>query len=1034
MITTAPSNGVLYRRCERQWDTVDGGETLSAATDTVAIADITSGRLKFKPTANANGTGYDSFTFQVQDSGGTANGGVDTDPTANTMTIDVNAVNDVPAGADNTVTTNEDTDYVFAAGDFGFSDPADSDSLAAVIITTAPSNGVLFVDTNGDGNVDGGEAVSATDTVAIADITAGRLKFKPAANANGTGYDSFTFQVQDSGGTANGGVDTDPTANTMTIDVNAVNDAPAGADNTVTTNEDTDYVFAAGDFGFSDPADSDSLAAVIITTAPSNGVLFIDTNGDGNVDGGEAVSATDTVAIADITAGRLKFKPAANANGTGYDSFTFQVQDSGGTANGGVDTDPTANTMTIDVNAVNDAPAGADNTVTTNEDTDYVFAAGDFGFSDPADSDSLAAVIITTAPSNGVLFIDTNGDGNVDGGEAVSATDTVAIADITAGRLKFKPAANANGTGYDSFTFQVQDSGGTANGGVDTDPTANTMTIDVNAVNDAPAGADNTVTTNEDTDYVFAAGDFGFSDAIDSDSFAGVVITTAPSNGVLFIDTNGDGNVDGGEAVSATDTVAIADITAGRLKFKPAANANGTGYDSFTFQVQDSGGTANGGVDTDPTANTMTIDVNAVNDMALGNPFIVGFPTEGQTLTADTSGITDVDGLGPFTYQWYRDGFLIPGATAQTYVPDDIDVGAMLNVAVSFIDGDGSPEGPIFAFAPIGPIANVNDIPIITSFAGQSSVNLNWQSSAVTNPSATITATDADNDPLQYSIVGGADASAFAIDANSGLLTLVDSSASGTLDVIVEVSDGLGGTAQQQLLVETGSSENPVDNPDPDPDPTPDPIPDPDPGPDPSPDPGPSGETPIPPTETVPDEPSTTQVTTLLGQPVLDLPLDRDEAGVKKLNTLADRSYAQGIRGALEEAPDLSVQSVAEVEVNENALADLNEFEEIELATIEYIERLNDSLESERAFIRSAETVMVGFGVGIAGYLLRIAGLAGSMLASSPLWRWMDPIAVLDADEDEKREFERQKQDVERYEDRLKPLLDNENNQQEVRQ
>ena len=114
----------------------------------------------------------------------------------------------------------------------------------------------------------------------------------------------------------------------MTIDVNAVNDAPAGADNTVTTNEDTDYVFAAGDFGFSDPADSDSLAAVIITTAPSNGVLFIDTNGDGNVDGGEAVSATDTVAIADITAGRLKFKPAANANGTGYDSFTFQVQDS----------------------------------------------------------------------------------------------------------------------------------------------------------------------------------------------------------------------------------------------------------------------------------------------------------------------------------------------------------------------------------------------------------------------------------------------------------------------------------------------------------------------------------------------------------------------------------------------------------------------------------------------------------------------------------------------------------------------------------
>ena len=45
----------------------------------------------------------------------------------------------------------------------------------------------------------------------VADITAGKLKFTPAANANGAGYASFTFQVQDDGGTANGGVDLDPT-------------------------------------------------------------------------------------------------------------------------------------------------------------------------------------------------------------------------------------------------------------------------------------------------------------------------------------------------------------------------------------------------------------------------------------------------------------------------------------------------------------------------------------------------------------------------------------------------------------------------------------------------------------------------------------------------------------------------------------------------------------------------------------------------------------------------------------------------------
>ena len=76
------------------------------------------------------------------------------------------------------------------------------------------------------------------------------------ANANGAGYASFTFQVQDNGGTANGGVDLDASPNTMTVNVTAVNDAPAGTNNTVTTNEDTAYTFATADFGFSDPNDS----------------------------------------------------------------------------------------------------------------------------------------------------------------------------------------------------------------------------------------------------------------------------------------------------------------------------------------------------------------------------------------------------------------------------------------------------------------------------------------------------------------------------------------------------------------------------------------------------------------------------------------------------------------------------------------------------------------------------------------------------------------------------------------------------------
>ena len=91
----------------------------------------------------------------------------------------------------------------------------------------------------------------------MANITAGNLKFTPAANANGAGYASFTFQVQDDGGTANGGVDLDPTPNTHHGQRDRGQRCAGGHRTTrVTTLEDTAYTFAAADFGFTDPNDS----------------------------------------------------------------------------------------------------------------------------------------------------------------------------------------------------------------------------------------------------------------------------------------------------------------------------------------------------------------------------------------------------------------------------------------------------------------------------------------------------------------------------------------------------------------------------------------------------------------------------------------------------------------------------------------------------------------------------------------------------------------------------------------------------------
>jgi hypothetical protein len=536
----------------------------------ISAADLVAGNLKFTPAANANGAGYASFTFQVQDDGG----GADLDVTARTMTIDVTAVNDAPAGTSNTISTPEDGPYTFGAADFGFTDPGDTpgNNLLAVKITTLPGAGSLTLN---------GVGVTSAQFVSAADIVAGNLKFSPAANAYGSGYASFTFQVQDDGG----GIDLDAIARTMTIDVIAVNDPPAGTSNTVSAVEDGSHVFSTADFGFSDSTDAPANAflAVKIATLPGAGALTLN---------GIAVSAGQFVAASDIVAGNLLFTPASAANGAGYASFTFQVQDAGG----GADLDPTARTMTIDVTAVNDPPVGTNSTVATTEDGPYTFGAADFGFTDPGDTpaNNLLAVKLTTLPAAGSLTLN---------GVAVTAGQVISAADLIAGKLKFAPAANANGAGYASFTFQVQDDGG----GIDLDVTARTMTIDVTAVNDPPAGTSNTVTAAEDGSHVFATADFGFLDAADTPANAllAVKITTVPGAGSLTLN---------GFAVTAGQFVSASDIAAGKLVFSPAADANGAGYASFTFQVQDGGG----GADLDTIARTMTIDVTAVNDPPIG--------------------------------------------------------------------------------------------------------------------------------------------------------------------------------------------------------------------------------------------------------------------------------------------------------------------------------------------------------------------------------------------------------------------------------
>ena len=95
------------------------------------------------------------------------------------------------------------------------------------------------------------------------------------------------------------------------------------------------------------------------------------------------------------------------------------------------------------------------------------------------------------------------------------------------------------------------------------------------------------------------------------------------------------------------------------------------------------------------------------NTPATGQPTISGTAQMGETLTADTSGIDDEDGLenAAFSYQWLADDTDISGATDSTYTLTDDDVGKTIKVRVSFAD-DASNEETLTS-APTEPVTVV---------------------------------------------------------------------------------------------------------------------------------------------------------------------------------------------------------------------------------------------------------------------------------------------------------------------------------------
>jgi hypothetical protein len=208
----------------------------------------------------------------------------------------------------------------------------------------------------------------------------------------------------------------------------------------------------------------------------------------------------------------------------------------------------------INVANTNDAPTGISARVTTFANVAIVFAAESFGFNDLDDTpaNALAAVKITTLPGAGSLTND---------GNPVAAGQFISAADLAAGKLRFTPAPGAHGNPYASFTFQVQDDGGTAHAGQDLDPNPRTLTIRVLAANEAPtvAAPIADLTVDEDAAPVLghAVLDAVFADADNLDSELTYSITAVTPSGIVTATIGPDGALDLSFAANASGIVDI---------------------------------------------------------------------------------------------------------------------------------------------------------------------------------------------------------------------------------------------------------------------------------------------------------------------------------------------------------------------------------------------------------------------------------------------------------------------------------------------
>jgi VCBS repeat-containing protein len=616
------------------------GNTTAALFQNAPTINATTGEITFRPKANVSGVA--TLTIVLKDNGGTANGGVDTS-VVHTMTITIVPVNDKPVFAviNSTITVLEDSEAYSAAnaktiGPGGSSDEAGqtltftltntnnalfetqpamtpaglltfnpaADMNGTATVTVRLFDGELYADNktfvinvtavndapsftgganqtvwedagaqavaNWATNVSKGPANESTQTLAFsltndnnalflsggqpAVDAAGRLTYTPAPDAYGTA--NVTATLTDNGGTANGGDDASDSF-AFVIDVLPVNDQPAFAD--------------SGDISVDEDCGPQTVAwvtAASVVLGPANeaaqqGTFAIQSMTVLSHAGNTALFAVEPAI--DPATGAITFTPMAQASGVA--ELSVRLRDDGGVERGGVDASA-LHPLTITVNAQNDAPTFTlGGNITVDEDSGT--------YSQPYATDIFPGGG-TDEAAQPLTFTLT--------GYTASLFET-APAISSAGRLTFKPAADANGT--TTVTVSLSDGITSVSG---------SFTITIRPVNDQPrftAGANQTVLEDSGAKTVTGWAS-GISRGASNEGTQTLTFHISNDNAALF--------TAGGQPLVGTD---------GKLTYTPAPDAFGMA--TVTLYLTDNGGTALGGVDTSLTR-TFTITVKPVND------------------------------------------------------------------------------------------------------------------------------------------------------------------------------------------------------------------------------------------------------------------------------------------------------------------------------------------------------------------------------------------------------------------------------------